>query len=79
MRGPLTAGNATADNAGHRYARIKKFGLLLWFDFDAGELAPSRAFYYEFAIIRDEKNTKSENFLSIPHMMWRRQWKLPSR
>lgn len=35
----LTAGNATADNAGHRYARIEKFGLLLWFDVDAGELA----------------------------------------
>jgi len=35
----LTAGNATTDNASHRYARIEKFGLLLWLYLDAGELA----------------------------------------
>jgi len=32
-----TAGYATADNAGHRHARIEQFGLLLWLDFDTGE------------------------------------------
>ena len=39
VEGGLTAGNATADNASHRHARIEKLGLLLWLDFDAGELA----------------------------------------
>ena len=34
-----TAGDATSDDACHRYARIEKLGLLLGLDFDARELS----------------------------------------
>jgi hypothetical protein len=39
-RGSRTSRNAAADNTGHCYTCIEKFGLLLRLDFNAGELAP---------------------------------------
>jgi hypothetical protein len=37
IRRTRTAGDATTDDARHRYARIEQFGLLLRLDFNAGE------------------------------------------
>jgi hypothetical protein len=58
IRRTRTAGDATADDARHRYARIEQFGLLIRLNFNAGE--PSHLAHFTTNLLHaSEKKSNS--------------------